>query len=224
MGIKTTVITPTIGTPLLRDAIISVQEQSVRCRHLVVVDGPVHERPVRRILDETAFYGDVIVLPENTGGEWNGHRWNGHRIYAGIPAIVNTEYVSFLDEDNWYEEDFVEVMEGVLEQGNRYVATCRRKIFHYKEYIGVDKFESIGKNDLGYTLHDTNTFMFSVIYYNKTLSRYFYNPLGADKVVSEMVLKLKIPQRHIRDPLVNYRCPDRLVEFFKKNCDKQSLT
>lgn len=221
MGIKTTVITPTVGTPLLRDAVISVQEQSARCKHLVVVDGAVYEKPVRRILDETEFYGDVIVLPENTGGQWNGNRWNGHRIYAGIPAIVNTDYISFLDEDNWYEEDFVEVMEGALEKRHRYIATCRRKIFHYKEYIGVDNFESIGKNKMGYTLHDTNTMILETIAYNKFFACYFYNPLGADKILSEAILKSPWEyHKHITDPLVNYRCPDRLVEFFKNNCDK----
>lgn len=212
---KTTVITPTIGTQRLRDAIISVQEQSVRCKHLIVVDGAIYERPVRDILSETAFYGDVIVLPENTGGKWNNHKWNGHRIYAGIPAIVNTEYISFLDEDNWYQPLFVETMEAA----DKPIVTCRRHIYsHNGSYVGVDNFESIGKTDYGYFLHDTNTLFFDTMVYNANISQWFYFPLGADKNVAERIHQLGAYHTHIETPLVNYTAPKRLTQFFQNNC------
>ena len=212
---KTTVITPTTGTQRLREAIISVQEQSVRCKHLVVVDGDQHERSVKAILDDTAFYGDVIVLPENTGGQWNGYRWNGHRIYAGIPAIVNTDCISFLDEDNWYQPFFVETMES---QGKA-IVTCRRHIYsHIDEYIGVDNFESIGETDYGYFLHDTNTLFFDTMFYSANIAQSFYFPLGADKKVAERIHQLKVHHKHIETPLVNYRAPKRLTQFFQNNC------
>ena len=35
-----TVITPTIGSPKLLDAIKSVANQTYKCNHLIVVDGP----------------------------------------------------------------------------------------------------------------------------------------------------------------------------------------
>ena len=216
---KTTVITPTIGTQRLRDAIISVQEQSIRCKHLIVVDGKQYEHAVRSIFNDLAFYGDVIVLPENTGGEWNGHRWNGHRIYAGIPAIVNTDYISFLDEDNWYEPGFVETMEGNAPKGH--VVTCRRNIYNQKDkFIGVDNFESIGVTEFGYELYDMNTYFFNTLIYNKFLSSYFYSELGADKIATSCILRSNIPQIHIETPLVNYRAPERLTEFFNLNCTK----
>ena len=214
---KTTVITPTIGTQRLREAIVSVQGQSVRCNHLIVVDGVQHEYNTRLILKETAFYGDVIVLPENTGGQWNGHRWNGHRIYAGIPAIVNTDYISFLDEDNWYEQRFVEVME----DQEAFISTCRRNVYSQgDEFLGLDNFESIGKNDLGYPLYDTNTYHFRTQVYNKYFAKNFYHPLGADKELSHRVLTSVIPHIHVTEPLVNYRAPERLTEFFNLNCTK----
>ena len=218
---KTTVITPTIGTQRLKDAIISVQEQSVRCKHLIVVDGWQYEKAVRNILIDTEYYGDIIVLPENTGGEWNGHRWNGHRIYAGIPAIVNTDYISFLDEDNWYEPGFVETMEDEMNGNDIFGATCRRNIYSQKdEFIGVDNFESIGKTEFGYYLYDMNTYFFDTMAYNSLLSEQFYRPLGADKFASEFIIKSTFKHNHIETPLVNYRAPERLTEFFKLNCTK----
>lgn len=214
---KTTVITPTIGTDKLKDAILSVQEQSVRCKHLVVVDGEQYEWRVQDIFDDTNFYGDVIVLPENTGGKWRHFKWNGHRIYAGIPAIVNSDFISFLDEDNWYQPRFVEVMES---QG-KYIATCRRHIYsHDGAYLGVDNFESIGKNDFGYVLHDTNTLLFDTIYYNTMIAQSFYYPLGADKRIGQRIEKLKNFHKHCEEPLVNYQAPERLTEFFNLNCTK----
>lgn len=214
---KTTVITPTIGTQRLRDAIVSVQEQSVRCNHLVVVDGAQYESNVRAIFHDTKFYGDVIVLPENTGGRWNGYRWNGHRIYAGIPAIVNTEFISFLDEDNWYKPRFVETMEAA----DKPIVTCRRNIYSHDDlYIGVDNFESIGKTGFGYFLHDTNTLFFDTMTYNANIAQSFYYPLGADKNVAERIHQLKAYHTHIETPLVNYRAPERLTEFFNLNCTK----
>ena len=214
---KTTVITPTIGTERLRNAIISVQNQSVRCKHLVVIDGAKHESVTRAILKDTGFYGDVIVLPENTGGEWKGYKWNGHRIYAGIPAIVNTDYISFLDEDNWYQPGFVETME----RQEKFIVTCRRNIYSINdEYIGMDNFESIGQNDFGYKLHDTNTLFFNTMLYCANIAKSFYHPLEADKNVSEMIYRLNTDHIHIPKALVNYRCPERLKNFFLLNCDK----
>ena len=35
-----TVITPTIGSPKLKDAVESVANQTYNCQHLIVVDGP----------------------------------------------------------------------------------------------------------------------------------------------------------------------------------------
>lgn len=216
---KTTIITPTIGTNKLVEAILSVQEQSVPCNHLIVVDSNEYREKVKKILKATSFKGQTIILPENTGGLWAGHRWNGHRIYAGIPAMVNTDNVSFLDEDNWFQPNFVEVMEGHME--DHFVLTCRRNIYSWQEdFIGVDNFESVGKTDFGYYLYDTNTYLFNTVAYNYYFARYFYYPLRADRRLSEAVIKSETPQKHIETPLVNYRAPKALTDFFQQNCTK----
>ena len=214
---RTTIITPTVGTKKLQQAIESVQNQTVPCKHIVVVDGKEHFMKAMKVFRITGFKGQTLVLEENTGGKWAGYRWNGHRIYAGIPAMVNTDFVSFLDEDNWFEPDFVEKMQAQM--GDNLVVTCRRKV-HCGKYLGVDNFESVGETDFGYCLYDTNTYLFNTVIYNKYFARHFYYPLGADKLLSKAVIESEVPQVHIETPLVNYRAPKRLEEFFKLNCTK----
>jgi hypothetical protein len=176
---------------------------------------------VRSIIESTGFYGDVITLPENTGKDYRGTRWNGHRIYSAIPRLVNTPYVCFLDQDNWYEPDFVETCESYIRDGDRAAVFTLRNVYAGDALIGVDEFESIGKNDMGYELFDTNTMFFDTYQYSRYISESFYNPLGADKMVAHKIL-MTPHFKHIllRKALVNYRAPERLWEFFTQNIQK----
>jgi len=210
-----TVITPTTGAPELQRAIVSVQNQSVRCKHLVVIDGEKHRKATESILEKTSFYGDVIVLPENTGGMYRYSRWNGHRIYSGVPKLVNTDYICFLDEDNSYRADMVHDCEMYARDGSRDIVTCRRHLYYGDEYIGFDNFESIGKNELGYNLHDTNTMFFNTYYYCKHVAHAFYSPLGADKHVSDVISGATCNKIHLKMYLVDYYVPEKLYGFFK---------
>lgn len=216
---NTTVITPTTGDKHLAQAILSVQNQTVKANHLIVIDGLTCLRKTEPILTNTNFDGDVIILPYNTGGEYRKNRWNGHRIYSAIPKTVNTSYVSFLDEDNWYEPEFVSTCEMYAKDGRRGAVTVRRNVYKGLKLIGTDDFESIGHNSMGYCLHDTNTMYFDTYLYSKHLSQSFYYPLGADKYVSERLYALSFVKHiHLTDYLVNYRSPRRLYEFFEKGC------
>ena len=87
------VITPTIGTKYLQQAIDSVYNQTIPVEHLIVADGGFEA--------ELKLYNNcnMVFLPENTGR--NG--WNGHRVYATMPLLSNADYILFLDEDNWFE-------------------------------------------------------------------------------------------------------------------------
>lgn len=182
-----TIITPTTGSKHLRDAIASVQAQTVHVTHLLVVDGPqfidnVHEQmPSNPVMDI-----QVLVLPENVGN-YNGNNYYGHRVYSGIPAVVNSEYISFLDEDNYYRSTFAEKMIAAMQEEGDFVATCRRHIYDQNDhYLCSDDFESIGYNGQ-YTLHDTNTYLFNRYYYIKHFARYFYGNHFQDRVLSEKV-------------------------------------
>lgn len=210
-----TIITPTTGSKHLRDAIASVQTQTVNVTHLLVVDGPqfidnVHEQmPSNPVMDI-----QVLVLPENTG-RYQGISYNGHRIYTGIPAIVNSEYISFLDEDNWIRPTFAEKMIEAVDGYGYFIATCRRSVHdEYGTFICNDDFESIGDNGQ-YILHDTNTYLFDRYYYVKYLARYFYGNHFQDRVLSEKVVADE-HHIHIQDYLSCYRSPERLYGFFRQ--------
>ncbi|MCF3648637.1 glycosyltransferase family A protein [Synoicihabitans lomoniglobus] len=97
-----TLITPTTGHPRLREAVRSVQRQTQPdIRHLVVIDGEARRAAAEAILAEVNFTGQIMVVPEITGGEG----FNGHLIYLTVPFLVKTEFVALLDEDNTFEPD-----------------------------------------------------------------------------------------------------------------------
>ena len=101
-----TVITPTIGSPKLLDAITSVLNQTYKCNHVIVVDGRDYANQVLNIIDPRLV--NIVVSPENTGK--TGGNFYGHRIYAAYPHLINSDYILFLDEDNWYEPNHVETL------------------------------------------------------------------------------------------------------------------
>jgi len=100
---RISVITPTTGNKAqLSRCIASVQAQTQPgVEHVIVVDGAEREADAREVV--ATFVNKmpitVIVLPHASGK----NKWNGHRIYAGVPFLLpGSEYVAFLDEDNWY--------------------------------------------------------------------------------------------------------------------------
>ena len=171
------VVTPTIGSPKLADAVESVQKQTYgNVKHLLVIDGEQYENNVHAIMHELGGkHTDLISLPYNTGA--NG--FNGQRIYASIPHLVNSDYVLFLDEDNWYDPDHVKTLVATIENGNLDWAYSLRKIYTPdKQYIVDDNCESLGKwpiyfshNDPQYLI-DTSAFAFRREFIGATCHRW----------------------------------------------------
>jgi glycosyltransferase involved in cell wall biosynthesis len=183
------VITPTIGSEKLKDAVESVQRQSYgNVKHLLVVDGKEHYLSTMNALPvsfETTEF-DVMTLPYNTGA--NG--FYGHRIYAGVPHLLNADYIFFLDEDNWYEPDHVESLVRVLNDGNDFAVSLRKIYQPDKTYVCDDNCEALGKWPIYFThndpqyLADTSSFAFRTEFLQQTCHlwhsgwggdrRYFY--------------------------------------------------
>lgn len=166
-----TVITPTIGSHKLLDAIQSVKNQTYQyIDHLVVVDGPEYEKNFKHhfTYDYDLLEGIThTVSPFNTGGVGKG--FYGHRIYASYPHLINTDYIFFLDEDNWYEPDHVESLVKVLGENDNQFAYSLRKIYDAdKNYLLDDNCESLGRWPIYFTrgskdesfLIDTSSFAF----------------------------------------------------------------
>lgn len=186
-----TVITPTIGSPKLKDCIDSVKNQTYKCKHLVVIDGPEHNQKVWAMGEEGII--DTVTTPENTGK--TGGNFYGHRIYAAYPHLINSDYILFLDEDNWYEPDHVASLIETIEKKNLDFSYSLRKIFSPdKKYLCDDNCESLGKWEIFMSRHsphgkqyliDTSSFCFRREFIQKTCHfwhagwggdrHYFYN-------------------------------------------------
>jgi hypothetical protein len=78
--------------------------------------------------------------------------------------------------------------------------------------IGYDNFEAIGKNRFGYSLYDTNCWMFRRDGIQAVAN--IYGRWGADRQLTEALHDKTL---HIERYLVNYTAPKRLESFFKQN-------
>ena len=180
------VITPTIGSPKLADAVESVANQTYKnLKHLIVVDGTEY---FDSSIDNMPLGKDtniqILPLPYNTGG--TGGKWYGHRIYAGVPHLINADYIFLLDEDNWYEEDHVKSLVEVLERGNDFAYSFRKIYSPDKTYIADDNCEALGQwpiyfshNDPQY-LVDTSSFAFNTKFLQKTC-HFWHSGWGGDR-------------------------------------------
>lgn len=137
-----TVVIPTTGSATLEKAIASVKSQmfpNIRC--WVVIDGPNY---VAQTLSITQKFPDIdiMAIPENTGA--NG--FYGHRIYAATSFLINTDYVSFLDQDNWMNPEHVTTLVDNCERKSLDWSYSLRSI-HDKDgnYLLDDNCESLGK-------------------------------------------------------------------------------
>ena len=178
-----TVITPTIGSPKVRDAVKSVQDQTYKhIRHLLVVDGEQYdEKFVENFeYEELEKLMPYSIAPENTGGGG----FYGHRIYAGYAHLVNTDYIFFLDEDNWYEPNHVETLVEVLNQGNEFAYSLRKIFDPDKNYICDDNCEALGKWPIYFSddqyLIDTSAFAFRREFLIQT-SQLWHHGWGGDR-------------------------------------------
>jgi glycosyltransferase involved in cell wall biosynthesis len=100
------VITASIGKKTVHRAVASVLNQTyANVISLIVVYGPEYFAKAQSALGDLANDPrvQVLSLPQNTGK--NGYVC--HRIYGAMPLLVNQDYIFYLDDDNWYDNDHV---------------------------------------------------------------------------------------------------------------------
>ena len=177
---KVLVVTPTIGSPELVDALISVRAQAFRelegveVMHILMVDGAEYEEKVIDALivaeDELeepgyALKNKVVVWPYNTGGKG----YYGHKLYAAAAMLVtpDIDWVLFLDQDNWYEPNHIEsvVMKASLEDLD-FSFSLRKFYTTDKRFYADDNCASLGpwtawpREMGGHNLVDTGCYCF----------------------------------------------------------------
>jgi glycosyltransferase involved in cell wall biosynthesis len=162
---KTIVITPTVGTSYLTRCIESVQRQSLLgVEHLIVVDGHEYADKVHDMVEPYRSKNPihVMVLPFNTGSGG----WLGHRIYASMSFLLDCDFVSYLDEDNFYHENHLRNMQELMLRENLDWSFSLRKIVDTSgKFLCNDNCESLG--NMSHTilawddfLVDTSCFLF----------------------------------------------------------------
>jgi len=141
---KATVIIPSTGSPELRKAIDSVLNQTIETQCYVVGDGEQFKGKVKTITDEKAGnnFLKVCYLPINVGA--NG--FYGHRVYAAFTHLINTDYVLYLDQDNWFEPNHVESCIETIEKYNLDWSYSLRNVCDKDgNFLTQDNCESLGK-------------------------------------------------------------------------------
>jgi len=132
------VVTPTVGSPKLSDAIQSVMDQTYKnTQHLLVIDGAEFFDKVTPLIPWFGMNGKVLTLPFNVGA--NG--FYGHRVYAAIGHLLNCDYVAFLDEDNWYDPDHIETLVKCMDENPE-----SEFVYSYRKVWTPDKTEHMEDN------------------------------------------------------------------------------
>lgn len=209
------VITPTIGSKQLKQAMESVANQTYKnITHLIVIDGREHfETSVKA----THLYDNAVITtaPFNTGG--NGYY--GHRIYASYPHLVNHDYIAFLDEDNWFEPNHIESLVNTLEEKNYdWVHSLRKVYIDDDKYLADDCCESIGRWPIWFTqsnpqqhqnLVDTSSYLFSREFITSVSSHWNYG-WGGDRRFFMIVTRQLGHNNYgtTGQHTLNYRLPD----------------
>ena len=135
-----TIITATTGSDFLYDALLSVKKQTYQnLEHYVVIDGIERKKEALKILKNFPNV-KLLTLPYATGKD----NYNGHRIYAAATYLSNGKYVTFLDEDNYYEPNHITSCVNLVMDGYEWVYTLRNIIDKDKNFICEDNCESLG--------------------------------------------------------------------------------
>ena len=212
---KVIVITPTTGKPSLQRAIDSIKAQTMPCQHWVINDGKM----------DFSCGGDVVInLPENTGRA-NGILWNGQRIYAGMPFMINADYVLFLDEDNWFEPNHVNDMVFKCESEDLDWCYSLRKIYNKEgQYVCNDDIESLGKLRTDEdTFVDMNCYCVRGDVLPQVSPALYHGGWGEDRAfynaLKEVLPKFECTMGYT----VNYTAPDRLLPMFLSNSKKETI-
>jgi len=146
MVMSATVIIPTTGAATVYDAIESVLDQTYDTKCYIVCDGPNFVHAVRnhiKVFETHPNYKKILVcnLPLNVGA--NG--FYGHRVYAAFTHLIDTDYVLYLDQDNWFKPNHVESCIKTIREKKLDWCYSLRDIYEDITFICHDDCESLGK-------------------------------------------------------------------------------
>lgn len=140
-----TVVTAATGHEKLVACIQSVQRQTFSgVEHVVVIDGRERQEGVDEAVAQAGPFQKplhVLPVPFSTGRS----NFGGHRIYGSLPYLVNSEFICFLDEDNWFDPEHVESLVAEIRRTQSRWAFSLRKICDASgRLVTYDNCESLG--------------------------------------------------------------------------------
>ena len=154
-----TVIIPTTGSPEVRNAIDSVLNQSHTTQCYVIVDGEENYDKAKDIIND--YIHDerfrVCYLPINVGAKG----FYGHRVYAAFTHLIDTDYVMWLDQDNWlYQSHVAKCIETIQKRNLDWCYSLRQIYNKQGKFVCFDDCESLGKWQTYHGIHhiDTNSY------------------------------------------------------------------
>ena len=225
-----TIITPTTGKKNLYKLIESVDKQSIPSVHILLWDDKREDDflyPDSKTMEVKQPYSlrsesrYSIIIP---GSFVKGQAYGSALRSIGLMA-ANTPYVTFVDDDVWWESNHLETMVKTLEDSKKEWCFCVRKIWDSnREYLGEDHFESVGNSPerkVPYEMVDNNCMIFTQKFgvsgaclYRNTENynddRLFYSFL---KQYAGEPVKTNLAT-------INQICPRRLEEMFRQYCKK----
>ena len=208
-----TVITATTGSDFLYDALLSVKKQTYKnLEHYVVIDGIERKKEALKILKNFPNV-KLLTLPYATGKD----NYNGHRIYAAATYLSNGKYVTFLDEDNYYEPNHITSCVNLVMDGYEWVYSLRNIIDKDKNFICEDNCESLGKwksvlndnfVDVGcWFLSKPNALMVSPLWYRR--ARHPNEQPEVDRIIMQVLLEYGFTYDTNGKYTLNYRVGNR---------------
>ena len=209
-----TVITPTTGKPSLSRLIDSLEIQTESYWHLLIWDD-VRDPRAR---DPESYRNDTTHSLQLPGRAVQGAAAGSALRAVGLMA-ANTPYVTFADDDVWFDKThFTELLTAI--DGHNWAYTMRRIFSPAGNFIGVDRFESIGDDsDLPYDLVDNSSNMFTRQFgvaaahlYRETQD---YND---DRLMYAFLKKHAGTPGKTQQVTANQICPGKLETFFRQHC------
>jgi glycosyltransferase involved in cell wall biosynthesis len=225
-----TIISPTTGKSSLYKLIESIDKQSIPNVHILLWDDKREDDflyPDSKTMEVQNPYSlngtnrYSIVIP---GLFVQGNAYGSSLRSLGLLA-ANTPYVTFADDDIYWEPNHLETMVGALESSKKEWCFCVRKIWSSDvEYLGEDHFESVGdspERKVPYEMVDNNCMMFARRFGVSGACLYRNVETYNDDRLFYQFLK-KYAGEPIRTNLatVNQICPKKLEEMFRIHCTK----
>jgi GT2 family glycosyltransferase len=211
-----TVVTPTTGKKSLAKLIASLCLQAVPYSHLLIWDD-VRDKQAT----DPEHYNDDVTWSIVLRGRMVRGAAAGSALRAVGLMVANTEYVTFADDDVWFEPNHFSALVDAI-RGKNWAFTMRKLYSPAGDYIGVDRFESVGdESKRPYELVDNSSNMFKRAF-GVAAAQYFreteeYND---DRLMYQVLKGHAGPPGKTRVATVNQICPANLEEFFRRYCGK----